>query len=495
MGLSLLSACHRAALILLLVSMEAAKVESAGSSSSRRNAQGCFLPTMPRFGSSEGKIRPVFRYSPSQLFASQGASSVGIDALGDLDSLPSDVTPVATNANADTHNPHAEQFSDYYRQDLRDSNAAAFLKNLSQSQQEELKGYLQTLHQARKAKNYTASDEICALLRRQFGVRIYNDPPMWTTLKGAAPPSYLRQKQQKIDQTLRDLYGPFGHPYRHVGGEDGIIDSILCPLSITEIHTLLSRKTQARMEGRYEDVDAIGFELLINGVHCNDELEQWRADGQNDVWEENPEQNSIEKKNISIFDYVEKPIKEPQREEPHIRKRVNQLIHLRSGAVVRDDGFLLQALTKELLQTYGVVVDDGQKTWSFQRADLPKEEDDVTTTITSAVITEPMKEGRTEELVPPLLFAAKEEEQAETDLFQVSRFSQAVPNDTTLTRIKQLVQERSEKRAQSKFLEADAIRRELWMTYHVGVNDRVRQWSVGGVFDDNNDDNNDRLAQ
>jgi len=52
-----------------------------------------------------------------------------------------------------------------------------------------------------------------------------------------------------------------------------------------------------------------------------------------------------------------------------------------------------------------------------------------------------------------------------------------------MERVKTLVQERIHKREENKFREADAIRNELWHTYNVGVNDRLRQFSVGGIYD------------
>ena len=68
-----------------------------------------------------------------------------------------------------------------------------------------------------------------------------------------------------------------GHPYVQVGKG---IDTISCPLTMTDIHSLLSRRHQLQLQGRYEETDAMKFELMINGVFVNEIARQWRADGE-----------------------------------------------------------------------------------------------------------------------------------------------------------------------------------------------------------------------
>lgn len=65
-----------------------------------------------------------------------------------------------------------------------------------------------------------------------------------------------------------------------------------------------------------------------------------------------------------------------------------------------------------------------------------------------------------------------------------SRHSEAVPEGAqyTVDRIGQLVMERSQHKLDNKFLKADSIRDGLARACNVFIDDRVREWSIGGSF-------------
>jgi len=362
---------------------------------------------------------------------------------------------------------------------------------LSISRRQQLKDYLEQLYATRKARDFETSDAICAALRQQFGVRIYNDPPIWTTQKGAAPPSYLRKKQETAMGRLKEKHGPRGHSYRHVGET---MDPDICPLAWKDVHGLLAQLTLAREEGNQEKADAVEFELLINGIQYSDEHKLWRADGV-DEWEETlfltnaPDENQPDK-DSQCSDYQEAtpPITEESNGRCHenavSRTRVEQLIRQRTEAIVRQDEDLVRFLSLELMRTYRVTVDDAQQTWSFlqtQENDLKKDESPFLVGGAAKIPTSNLAT----ELVPPILFANGVHTHWEaSNAFRMSSKSRNVPDNLTLQRIETLVVERCQKREEAKFLEADAIRKELWLTYYVGINDRLRQWSIGGIFDD-----------
>jgi hypothetical protein len=77
--------------------------------------------------------------------------------------------------------------------------------------------------------------------------------------------------------------------------------------------------------------------------------------------------------------------------------------------------------------------------------------------------------------------------------YRSSRYSIPIPTTATITpnttaileheRVLDLIRQRILLREHGRFLEADAIRKELWHTYKVGIHDRLRQYSYGGKFD------------
>ena len=385
------------------------------------------------------------------------------------------------------------ELSKYYRRDPKDPDAITFVRNLSALDRQTIARLLEDLHQARQNRDYQTGDRISTKLKQQFQVRIYNDPPVWTTQKGVAPDSYLRKKEEKIAEEMIQLYGPYGHPYAQVGDD---IDTLFCPLSFSDVQSLLAQEVIYRSQGNYEEADAVLFELMINGVLVNEKSHQWRADGCSTL----PESENVEHaKEIQPNDtrgYSQSQPTSASKSSSHqddtnlTQQRVEQLIQRRWEAIVRNELHLADCLALELLKTYSVTIDDETRTWYF----VPKEsstegsivwlssgnvnesEDTATQTETTTI----------QELVPPILFG-KTDSEKHLDIDPVyvpSMRSEAISDPHVWKRVEDLVKERAQKRGEGKFLEADAIRKELWHTYHVGINDKVRQWSIGGVFDE-----------
>ena len=274
-----------------------------------------------------------------------------------------------------------------------------------------------------------------------------------------------------------------GHPYAQVGKG---IDPISCPLTITEIHSLLSRRHQLQLESRYEEADAMRFELMINGVVVNEFSRQWRADGIHTF--ESSCEVLMNKSNGNKI-YREDELSRESEQESDLstgRRRVEQLVERRSMATDRGETDVVDLLSFELYKTYGVGIDDRSCTWSFgakfkgntrwQPPELPEK---ITTL-------------QRKKLFPPRLFEDEQIKYASPS-YRRSKHSRHVPNDLILLRIDELIQERVHMREEQKFIEADAIRKELWDTYYVGVNDRLKQWSVAGVLQEGGEEDEIRL--
>jgi cysteinyl-tRNA synthetase len=354
----------------------------------------------------------------------------------------------------------AHELSEYYRRDPRDGDTEI-------ADEMDLRQKLKDRFMARKERNYDVVHDIDESLKAQFGVRVYDHPNFWTTQR-TAPPSHLRKRARKQMQEMKERYGPIGHPYTRVGGA---IDSLLCSMDMTEIHSLLSRRTDCQMQGKDNEADAIKLELLLHGVRLDDSVQQWRADGGTEfdkVWTE-----SIQKP-LAAVHYQQNEASQDLHDEI-ILHRVKQLVEMRSSAIVREEALLASFFALELYKTYNVGVEDKNHTWSvgckflgnahWMTPESPKEQ---------TYISEPSFRYL------PIVFDNEKEHQSPP--YQPSAFSRKVPCDFTLRRITALVQERIHKREEHHFVEADAIRKELWATYYVGVNDRLHQWSVGGVF-------------
>ncbi|CAB9502744.1 expressed unknown protein [Seminavis robusta] len=410
--------------------------------------------------------------------------------------------------------------SPYFLPDPNDNQATSFCHSLTSSQRQRIQEFLSEIYLNRKRRAYAKSDALTIQLKRQFGIRLYHgNPSYWTTQKGAAPTFYIRAKleQEQQDRVL----GDGGHPYSpHDNNPGDGESSSISPLTNAQINNLLVQKTQAKNQGAYERAKAIQFELRINGVEVNEQTRQWRRTTRATIIEGNESSWNAEKsstttaavtmpnKNTDIPVFRQRLTSQPS--SPQIVTRVQQLVADRARAMVQQQTELADFLALELRRTYGVMMDDDEQEWFIVDSD---DDDDESTAIklpksssspqvvqqrstTPSILKDPQQPDNDEtwnnhDMVPPLLFIGDQEDLLSAPdpdddgcPYRQSTHSQTPTNDAwIMTRIPQLVQQRCRKREQGKFREADAIRTELWETYHVGINDRLQQWSVGGVFD------------
>jgi cysteinyl-tRNA synthetase len=126
-------------------------------------------------------------------------------------------------------------------------------------------------------------------------------------------------------------------------------------------------------------------------------------------------------------------------DEVRVQQRVDQLVKIRVEALLRGDTKTAQYLALELDRTYGVTltVSHSSPCCTYDNPRLP--------------------------MFPHLVY--QEHCPGETKAFRQSSNSLDLEHEHMLDRVQFLVRERSEKRDDCKFLEADAIRNELWYTY------------------------------
>jgi len=170
-----------------------------------------------------------------------------------------------------------------------------------------------------------------------------------------------------------------------------------------------------------------------------------------------------------------------------MEQRVLQLLTARTEAIVRGENNLAINITLELYYSYNVGVNDHTMTWSVGGQFLAASAKSVPNwqPPVRAIINDSKGSKLNSPKFPQtLLFGDKERVFNSKVQYRESVYSKALIDQRFLHRVNNLIQERLHKREEGKYLEADAIRIELWRTYNVGVNDRLQQYSVGGVYDD-----------
>ena len=371
---------------------------------------------------------------------------------------------------------HAE-ISSHYRQDKREHR----LPGVSNAQG--LTALLEQRHAARNEADYIRVSNIDARLKKTHGVVVYDHPPIWSRLLSSPPPAVLRQQAQKQTAVMQRAFGATGHPYQHAsGGDKGLdveVDTFHCDVTITDIHALLSRYTRCRLTFQQEEADAALLELTIHGVRVNEASKQWTTDP---FFNFNKETTSGDSKIEDLVirlqrqgnvgrspSYARDPQSQafafPPDECARVQQRIEQLVLARSVALQRGERSLAASLTFELLLTYNLGIDDATMTWtvggkklnddisSMQDMDGFDETEQANTDMTAGAM-----------FPSELLFGDEADQFASSVRYSLSNSSHTVPKRAR-HRIESLVQERIHKREEGKFLEADAIRRELWRAY------------------------------
>jgi hypothetical protein len=172
-----------------------------------------------------------------------------------------------------------------------------------------------------------------------------------------------------------------------------------------------------------------------------------------------------------------------------LEQRIAQLVWQRWMALQRGETALARSMAWELDRTYLVHVNDSTMTWSIVSSHLVE---DSTRPDRQHQDLKPLNANvgqvKAQDLplsVNPTMFPSVllfgDDGHDTTTSYRCSSCSQPLP-DTILSRVETLIQERIHKREEGKFLEADAIRRELWYTY-VRMLHRLLLWRLGFMPD------------
>jgi hypothetical protein len=358
------------------------------------------------------------------------------------------------------------ELSKHYRRDADDD------VNVPVADEKGLRNLLSSRFFANKNRDMGKVRKIDQSLKADHGVQAHDHPNVWTR-QSQPPLSELRRRARTGMTKMEAIYGPTGHPFQQHGG--GPIDPIFCSLSMTQIHTLLSRWMQTRSLNRYEEADSIRFELRLQGVYFDDRSNFWRADGEKFF------PNVVRDRAVKVAPpkYTQTPTTTtPTTTTPTTirlkqQKRIDQLVGIRSSAIVRGEKLKADFIAFELWRAYGVGVDDDTKTCFFASAieDGSTKWKPPTLPVDKARISNPSA-------FPPVLFEYPISNDEDAPYTPCGIGYEDVLGEPVRERIQHLLKERKVKLEEIKFIEADAILRELFKAYAIKVNDSTLEWDI-----------------
>ncbi len=247
-------------------------------------------------------------------------------------------------------------------------------------------------------------------------------------------------------------FGPNGHDYEMSPGSGPNSSS----LSEKEIHSLLAERLQAKMSRKFDIADTIQIDLINAGVYVHDGLKEWRGDG---VPFGDLEGGRGPGKTRGSYS---------DRNRPYVKSAYSEEIEGVDGATIGKlvmERFKYKTLREYkkadlvregLRDKFNVIIDDKLREWSVGGS-FGEEHD------------------KLREMA----------EQFANRGFSRSASSLPPNSETDEEEIQNLVDERTQLKAERKYDEADAIREDLNYRFDVVINDKLKEWSIGGAFGGN----------
>ena len=248
-------------------------------------------------------------------------------------------------------------------------------------------------------------------------------------------------------------------------------------LAIPEIHDLLAERLECKLSRNFRRADAIQNELFENGVYVHDGFKEWRSDGspfpggadrrgkpQSDPLARTDRRRIDPYQPYEISEYSQPLLDVDSNEDDDLAQeaaqalqdRIQELVDERAEAKRVRDYRTADLIRDELRMDYGVEIDDNRRVWSK-----------------GGLFDEPPGPYKMSPYSLPLSSLLQEDEEGSSE----------EQHSTLLQTIEDLVEERSQAKGVRDYERADDIRDTLSGQYNVLVNDRLRQWSIGGQFE------------
>lgn len=381
-----------------------------------------------------------------------------------------------------------EELSPYYKRDVRLLCSDCIpSENVNALQQ-----LLEQRYHARSNREYSVTPQLDEQLL-QLNVRVFDYPRIWTTLIHHIPPAQVRRRREHKQWVQRRRYGPTGHNYTYTKRQvnkswssfnetpemtaqvtpktqrPSLFSSVPTPF----VHNHLAQLTYYRLQGRQEEADALEFELYVQGIHVDHENQTWRVNSVYEMtdcedketlhnkldWLRAP--NGLDYRQIT--DYSNINVNQLDlRDQQRIEQRLEQGLH----ALAIGDHRQAAILKWELMQTYKILINDTERSWR-----MTDDQDDTNDTSNTSLQRDkeiPHNIAVTDTpLFPALVFQwYKSSPYSSSSMYRESTHSFPLPDNKNIgARVHELILERIHKREEGKFLEADALRKELWVCY------------------------------
>lgn len=386
-------------------------------------------------------VVPLARSGPTMMVGLRSSSSSNSDDYDDwyADYNPADYETESVNGSSGvgrTTSGHG------YR---RDSSVDQSNVNVAAVDQ-----LLEDRNEARRRRRFDVADEIRDELLAEHGVVVWDKEQTWrsgasasgsgqrrpssrtTTSRGDRPDRRGRAPRASGRSRDRD-FGPNGHDYQLAEDAGPMVSS----LAESEIHSLLAERLAAKMARDFRTADRLQAQLLDGGVVVDDGSKRWRADGA--YFDSGRERTSRTR--------AYEPSLHSQEVDAATTPEIQALVDQRTQAKAARDFARADDLRAILRQDFAVWIDDRLRQWSRGGDFGPGHQ------------------------------AAVKTDQPYT---QSATSGQAEHVDYIVEQVALRVEAKNSR----DFVTADAIRAQLLADYNVHIDDRRREWSVGGDFGD-----------
>jgi len=299
--------------------------------------------------------------------------------------------------------------------------------------------------QYRKRGDFDAADDLRDRLQSEHAVSVNDRKKTWGTGSPYSNDGRSHSRGRGARRPHRD-FGPNGHDYASAPAAGPFSSA----LSEAEVHAALAERLVAKLRRDFTVADRIQFELAGAGVFMDDRNKLWRADGVpfNEAGAGDRPQSDRNRPITQSRHSGELP-------EGADRSAVERLVAERDGYKKAGEYRAADAARDELLDTYGVVVDDRIREWSVGGSF-----------------------GKHEDLKRATSAAIKNRSYAR------AASSGDLPPSVDVAAVQARIDARTAAKASRDFERADAIRAELAEEHDITLNDEIKMWSVGGDFGD-----------
>ncbi len=402
--------------------------------------------------------------------ARKKSSSVFQPPKAFISSKPTTSNTATTNSN----NPRKRRIPKYKR-DMNDDMSISI-------NEETVTKLIIERSKAQREKNYSRADAILSELNNDHGVYVWDRDRLWSVSPIAPsrrynPPKLYSQRKrqnkyrqdqpqsQQFDTNYQYYYdgdgnnnqlGRNGHDYIQIGSG---IDETVCHLELHEIHSLLAQRLEFKLIRKFDKADEIQARLYENGIRVHDKLKQWRGDGGifADI------EGMLSNKEYTMNQYSE--VIEDMVTLDIIKETVSQWDVMKKKANY-NEADRIRAL---LWDQYRVAVDDKSRTFSYGGDFGPNG----TFRWTDDGPINPRKKKE-----------QKQKDWRKVGMYTQSKLSEELDDVNDEEEVWNLIHDRLEARRVKDFDVADLIKDHLYTEYRISVDDQLRQWSVGGKFED-----------